>query len=108
MKVQEANEIIAKYMGLEFVNGCVWWRYGCPEAQILPVFSQSLDALIPPLEKYWRENPSVKLMQISFGKKPCVSFVSGFDRYVDHIEDECKTVCETACVSTARAIEELK
>lgn len=103
MKIEEANKIIAEYMGWKydgiFDDDLMW----CPESGYREAvrFKDSLDALVPVWEK-------IKCTQIklgdSYGFEQCVVRYK-FDEWV---WSEGKSIQHAACIATAKAVKELK
>ena len=116
MKVEEANKIIAKFMGWKFsqlvgfTNGYGYMRNKGEEllTEHFEDYYISLDKLVPVWEKL---KPETDEWVITLGK----TISSGFSGYYaqvievyNSIESEGNTIQEAAAIATAKAIKELE
>jgi len=114
MEIENADKIIAEYMGYEvdsthiYTGSVLGYRITGENTYIKNNhFSASLDALVPVWEKmsnFWNELD----FNLSPDKKPFfnIDYFIGRDCYC--INSYGKTIQEAACVATAKAIESLK
>lgn len=97
MTPQEANKIIAEYMGVpsQYINGVIW---NAEKGYTTTDFRKSLDALVPVWEKLGIHEKYLYPKMVTL--------------YHDELSDGCdaegKTIQEAACTATAKAIKELK
>ena len=129
MDTQEANRIIAEFMGWEFVRrdhelqGDVWrnkedgvysskYRYNYD--QVPEGYSESLDALVPVWEKLTTARIDINMQG---GIRP-IAFLTIYNMVPKHKQDESlwgddhyeiqrDTIQEAAAIATAKAIQEL-
>lgn len=112
MKTEEANKIIAEYMGDcwhcikvtdNFHMFCTKCGEGDPDLS-LPEYVTSLDALVPVWEKL--DLPKILEMDIRRGARPMFALRIYAD--LAYTQDEqSDTIQEAAAIATAKAIQEL-
>lgn len=112
MKPEEANKIIAEFMGwkphlnLELIE----LKTGTNEARKEVDYTQSLDALIP----VWEKLPCFDLLinkhsngiTVAFDSFDFETFDSNYEIWVKRM-GKAKTIQEAAAIATAKAIQEL-
>ena len=101
MTPQEANKIIAEFMGFEFYKGLLLLRNesGLVVFETIANYTSSLDALVPVWEKLgvelWRDGDSYTCRVSRFNQ--------GYD-----IHHGAETISEAAAIATAKVIKELQ
>ena len=100
LSVEEANKIIADYMGVNVSNGVIWSRTTC-RAQ----YSDSLDSLLPVWQKL-----NLVSVDLCFQDPDVTVYtvveLGGRESFWSYDKD--LSVVERACVATAKAILNLK
>lgn len=109
MTPQEANRIIAEFMGSYFdhSNGITTY-YSQGEQYAARLYSKSLDALVPVWEKLKGfYNGSIDLM-LAPSDKPFANIDYFVDKHCYSCNSYGDTIQEAAAIATAKAIQELK
>ncbi|MBT8187830.1 MAG: hypothetical protein KJO73_09080 [Croceitalea sp.] len=109
MTPQEANKIIAEYMGLRFVELCDNESYAQPNDDNYEriVYSKSLDALVP----VWRKLNEDHELNLTITSDTMDAFLFYFDHYSTqktiYESPLNQSIQEAAAIATAKAIQEL-
>ena len=98
MKTEEANKIIAEYMGENLIVPVNINELSGSQKKIYQPYIYSLDALVPVWEKL-----GVDDMDLHPLRGECYIYWRGLG-----IKGKGETVQEAACIATAKAIKELK
>ena len=115
MDIQDANKIIAEYMGFKIVSDGISELIEGPSGTLRILkgtYSNSLDALVPVWEKLEEVNvfvnrfaPHGKFVELCSDKKGKDYLPWDCFHYHKH---EGTTIQEAACIATAKAIKELE
>ena len=104
MKIKEANEIVAEYMGFGFnaTETCLVDK----DHNLSALYSDSLDALVPVWEKldvrhFRYENRYGNYFSIHYGTNDAYDTKTRVDHMITS-----ETIQEAACIATAKAIQE--
>lgn len=114
MSVEEADRIIAEFMGFDLVNmdysykdypcEAVWENQETGAMEQTPFYSQSLDALVPVWEKlriraiqfnFWKKDPMVTILRGELSSNSLVGFNN-------------KNLEQAAAIATVKAILEME
>ena len=107
MTPQEANKLIAEYMGVEYVE---YKTYKCPVCDFSEFkgYSESLDRLVPVWEKIKQIPLFNRTGEVDDPKWLCEIECENSNPKFNYVSGHAITIQEAACIATARAIKELK
>jgi len=106
MKPEEADEIIAEFMGFEIEDGQICLRDNCCGYYYDKVFSESLDLLVPVWEKLM-DGAFYKITLNDYGLGSPIVNTEWYEGKKS-IGKSDETVQQAAAIATAKAIQELK
>ena len=113
MNVQEANKIIAEYMGHSYSNGILAIKNENKKDTLDTVkYSCSLDALVPVWKKLKDDDVWINNLENKYSNRLSFFCYDTSERYspiypFEHVEHNGENIYEVCCIATAKAIKEL-